>query len=72
MQAWTHTKFYQRTERYFEKLNYSYASALKKVLNYRVAVAFALIPVGLATYFIAASLQGELAPLEDRNWSSQL
>ncbi|MCX6143042.1 MAG: efflux RND transporter permease subunit [Ignavibacteriales bacterium] len=63
-----HTRFYEITERYFEKLNLLYESLLAQFMNRRW-VAGVIIAGALALIFlIGRSLQSELAPLDDRSY----
>ncbi len=64
----TKSKFYERTEPFFERMNTSYQNALNNFLDYRW-LAFVLIALcGGIIWFFGSKLKSELAPLEDRNW----
>jgi len=64
----TKSKFYERTEPFFERMNTSYQNALNNFLDYRW-LAFILIALcGGIIWFFGSKLKSELAPLEDRNW----
>lgn len=64
----TKSKFYERTEPFFERMNTSYQNALNNFLDYRW-LAFILIALcGGIIWFFSSKLKSELAPLEDRNW----
>lgn len=64
----TKSKFYERTEPFFERMNTSYQNALINFLDYRW-LAFILIALcGGIIWFFGSKLKSELAPLEDRNW----
>ena len=64
----SHSRFYEMTEPWFERMNSSYRKGLEQFLNVRW-MAFVLIGfcIGIIWYF-GSSLKSELAPLEDRNW----
>jgi len=63
-----HTRFYEMTEPYFEKMNAFYENLLTRFMKHRSwAPAF----IGLSVVFIVVfgkSLQSELAPLDDRSY----
>ncbi len=62
-----HSRFYERTEKYFIALNDGYESVLERFLK-RKWLAFPIIVICIAMiYFIGTSLQSELAPLDDRS-----
>jgi multidrug efflux pump len=63
----THSWFFRKTEKFFDRLNNWYRNALESFLNVRkitfviLAVTFGLI------YFLWSSIPAEMAPLEDRS-----
>jgi len=62
-----HSKFYQLTEPFFQKLIGGYNSLLTKFLRKRW-LAFVIIGIAALTIFLTMKLlQSELAPIEDRN-----
>lgn len=62
-----HSKFYEATEPYFERLNNAYRNSLRGFLNNRW-LAFPIIALtAFFIWFTGSSLQSELAPLEDRS-----
>ena len=62
-----HSRFYHFTEPFFRGMESGYARWLSRFMGVRW-VAFIVIGVCLlATYFIGANIQSELAPMEDRN-----
>ena len=63
-----HSKFYLRTEPFFQKLNDSYRRSLTNFMKKRRwSVLLLLLPI-LMIFGFGTLLQSELAPLEDRNW----
>jgi multidrug efflux pump len=63
-----HTRFYEMTERYFEKLNQFYEHLLTRFMKRRW-IATAIIALSLALIgAIGGILQSELAPLDDRSY----
>jgi multidrug efflux pump len=63
-----HTKFYLKTEPFFEWMNRSYENALKSFMKRRgIAVLILLISTALL-FLIGGGLQDELAPLDDRSF----
>ena len=63
-----HSKFYTRTEPFFQSLNDRYRASLSNFMKRR-RWAFVLIILPIAMIFgFGALLKSELAPLEDRNW----
>ncbi len=62
-----HSWFYTKTEPFFQWLENSYQSALRKFMKVRW-IAFIIIAACAAIiYFIGGNLQSELAPMEDRS-----
>jgi hydrophobe/amphiphile efflux-1 (HAE1) family protein len=63
-----HSRFYEITEPYFEKLNLLYEKFLTRFMKHRwlatAIIAVSLLLIGL----IGSILQSELAPLDDRNY----
>ena len=63
-----HTRFYEVTERYFERLNGWYEALLSRFMRHRW-IATAIIGAALLIIvFIGRGLQTELAPLDDRSY----
>lgn len=63
-----HSKFYERTEPFFQRMNDSYKRSLESFMkNRRWAILLLLISTAMI-FGIGSQLQSELAPLEDRNW----
>jgi len=63
-----HTRFYQMTERYFQKMNKLYENLLSRFMKRRW-IATAIIGASLCLIaLIGAGLQSELAPLDDRSY----
>ncbi len=63
-----HTWFYEKTEPFFVWLNNSYENALNRFMHKRwIAFVIILFSFGLI-YWVGATLQEELAPLDDRNF----
>jgi multidrug efflux pump len=63
-----HTRFYQVTERYFQRMNKLYENLLSRFMKHRwIATAIILASLSL-TALIGAGLQSELAPLDDRSY----
>jgi len=63
-----HSKFYERTEPFFQRMNDSYKRSLTGFMKNR-KWAILLLAISTAMIFgIGSQLQSELAPLEDRNW----
>ncbi len=62
------TRFYEKTEPFFQRLEENYSNSLGKFLKRRwwawVIIATALM-LGVAAYFF---IPNELAPVDDRNW----
>lgn len=62
------SRFYEKTEPFFEKMNETYRVYLNAFLDRR-RLAFVLIGVcAVMIWFFGSSLKSELAPLEDRSW----
>ncbi|MDP1675505.1 MAG: efflux RND transporter permease subunit [Bacteroidota bacterium] len=63
-----HSRFYDMTEPYFEKMNLLYESLLTRFMNHRW-IATAIVGASLAIIvLIGSTLQSELAPLDDRSF----
>jgi len=63
-----HSKFYHRTEPFFQRMNDSYRRSLTNFMKKRRwSVLLLLLPIAMIFGF-GSLLQSELAPLEDRNW----
>jgi hydrophobe/amphiphile efflux-1 (HAE1) family protein len=63
----THSKFYERTEPFFENMTNGYHNSLKNFMQRRwLAIVLIGITMGLI-FLIGTFLQSELAPMEDRN-----
>jgi multidrug efflux pump len=63
----SHTWFFRKTERFFEKLNAFYKGTLASFLNHRkYALVILVIAVGLII-LLWTSIPAEMAPLEDRS-----
>ncbi len=63
-----HSRFYEVTERYFEKINRTYERLLARFLRRRSrAIVIILASLGLIVLFMRL-LQTELAPLDDRSY----
>ncbi len=63
----SHTWFYRKTERFFEKLNAFYKRTLDSFLNHRrYALIILVIAFGLI-FLLWTSIPAEMAPLEDRS-----
>jgi len=63
----SHTWFYRKTERFFEKLNAFYQRTLDSFLNHRrYALIILVIAFGLI-FLLWTSIPAEMAPLEDRS-----
>ncbi len=62
------SKFYEKTEPFFEKMNTTYHGLLDSFLGRRW-LAFVMIVMCIGMIFgIGSQLKSELAPLEDRSW----
>ncbi len=67
-----HSRFYEMTEPFFEKLINGYRNSLEGFMKVR-RTAFIIFAVAIGLIFlIGKSLQSELAPLEDRSWLRML
>ncbi len=63
-----HSKFYLRTEPFFQRLNENYRSSLSNFMKKkRWAMLLLVLSFGMI-FGIGSLLQSELSPLEDRNW----
>ncbi len=63
-----HSRFYEFTEPYFNKLNQSYANALSSFMRKRYMAIVLVFVSFLMIFGIGSLLQSELAPLEDRSY----
>ena len=61
------TKFYEKTEPFFEAMISGYNRALDKFLNRRWLSMVFILVAALVIFFIGKLLPSELAPLDDRN-----
>lgn len=62
------SKFYERSEPFFQRLTDNYSDSLQTFLKRRwVAIAIIFGAIGLI-FGLGSTLQSELSPLEDRNW----
>lgn len=63
-----HSRFYERTEPFFEWMNTAYRNLLSRFMVQRwLAILIIVVAFGLI-YFVGGSLQSELAPLDDRSF----
>jgi len=63
-----HSKFYEKTEPFFQRMNQAYENYLKWFMEARWR-AWTILGSAVALIFILGrSLPSELSPLEDRNW----
>ncbi len=63
-----HSKFYDLTEPYFEKMNLLYEALLAKFMQHRwIGTAIIILSLGIIVG-IGSTLQTELAPLDDRSF----
>ncbi len=62
-----HSKFYQRTEPFFQGMENGYRNLLQGFLKVRWLAWVIIAACGVTIYFIMQSLQSEIAPLEDRS-----
>ncbi|HRB41090.1 MAG TPA: efflux RND transporter permease subunit, partial [Bacteroidia bacterium] len=63
-----HSKFYEKTEPFFQRMNQAYENSLKWFMEARWR-AWTILGSAVALIFILGrSLPSELSPLEDRNW----
>ncbi|MBK9400264.1 MAG: efflux RND transporter permease subunit [Bacteroidetes bacterium] len=63
-----HSRFYERTEPFFRKLDDNYRNSLQQFMKKRY---MAWVVLGMVTgmiFLFGGMLKKELAPLEDRNW----
>lgn len=63
-----HTKFYIKTEPFFEWMNRSYENALKRFMSKRWIAIVVLVISTVLLFTIGGELQDELAPLDDRSF----
>jgi len=63
-----HTRFYEITERYFEGMNRTYESLLTRFMQHRWIATAIIVASVLLIVIIGATLQSELAPLDDRSY----
>ncbi len=62
-----HSKFYERTEPFFQWLNNSYENLLSRFMKKRWLATVIIFTSVFLIYTIGKSLQSELSPLDDRN-----
>ena len=62
-----HGRFYRMTERFFERLGTGYRDSLESFMRRRWLAPVIMAASFAAIYVIGASLQSELAPMEDRS-----
>lgn len=63
-----HSKFYQRTEPFFEWMNNSYKNLLTRFMKKRYLAYVIILISGVLIFVIGKNLQSELAPLDDRSF----
>lgn len=63
-----HSKFYQRTEPFFEWMNNSYKNLLTRFMKKRYMAYVIILISGVLIFVIGKNLQSELAPLDDRSF----
>jgi multidrug efflux pump len=63
----SHTWFYRKTERFFEKLNIFYKRTLDSFLNHRKYALIILVLAFGLIFLLWTSIPAEMAPLEDRS-----
>ena len=63
-----HSKFYQRTEPFFEWLNNSYRNLLARFMKKRYLAFVIILISGVLIFVVGKNLQSELAPLDDRSF----
>lgn len=61
-----HSWFYYKTEPFFRQLEISYKTALESFMKKRWLAPAIMVSSIIIIYFVGASLQSELAPIEDR------
>jgi multidrug efflux pump len=61
-----HSRFYEVTERWFEKMNAGYKRALDAALHHRIYVIAAALVVASLSVVLGLALRSELSPTEDR------
>lgn len=62
------TRFYERTEPFFEWMSSSYKNSLGKFMKKRFWAPVIILTSLVLIVFVGKRLPSELAPLEDRNW----
>lgn len=62
-----HSRFYEVTERFFEKMNNGYRNSLEKFLPRKMSAVFIMIGATALIFIFGNLLPSELAPLEDRS-----
>ncbi len=67
-----HSRFYEMTEPFFEKLISGYRSSLERFMKVRYMSFVIFAGAIVLIFFVGKSLQSELAPLEDRSWLRML
>ncbi len=63
-----HSKFYQRTEPFFEWMNNSYKNLLTRFMKKRYLAYVIILISGVLIFVVGKNLQSELAPLDDRSF----
>lgn len=63
-----HSKFYQRTEPFFEWMNNSYKNLLTRFMKKRYMAYVIILISGVLIFVVGKNLQSELAPLDDRSF----
>lgn len=63
-----HSKFYEKTEPFFQRMNSAYENSLKWFMEARWRAWTILGSAIVLIFVLGRSLQSELSPLEDRNW----
>ncbi|MEP7263332.1 MAG: efflux RND transporter permease subunit [Bacteroidota bacterium] len=63
-----HTKFYTKTEPFFEWMNRSYENGLKRFMQKRWIAVVILVVSTAILFLVGGELQDELAPLDDRSF----
>jgi multidrug efflux pump len=64
----SHTRFYEVTERYFERMNKFYENLLTRFMQHRWIATAIIVASLLLIVLIGSRLQSELAPLDDRSY----
>ncbi|HPA30386.1 MAG TPA: efflux RND transporter permease subunit, partial [Bacteroidia bacterium] len=63
-----HSKFYEKTEPFFQRMNQAYENSLKWFMEARWRAWTILGSAIVIIFILGRSLPSELSPLEDRNW----